>query len=432
MPAAADLTCCTGRCIRLEEALQKWEHRLVALEEKMDALPDTLCQAMESRPLPSSAVQHVHQALQKALQVFADAITVPDSSNLSRPSISPLPSEPVVVVRSIVQPSSPPPLHRTSSFHKASIANLMSSANVSLPTSPVDSTPSLSPQPPMTYHIPSPLASSSYCTPPQTCYDQPRVASSVQFTLNASIDDELHEQHCRVKQSPPPSPPRPSSQQPSHSFICPIPSTTLLPRASSPSTHAISMPNAPRRSSWHPPNAHLSPPLPIFHWSDGTRRHAPEAWEFPSTTCRAMWQLWFLGDSAVGIGPFRHLSSWDIERFAKDTTSRKQLSRARTVMNKLVDIAVDQSLVSSADDLEGAVSAAGLDAVFDRAFEILLHTNPGDLLQGAAGHGTKHLRADKAWTYTYSSVHTFMAPTSRKRKLAHPTSSSLVPSSPDP
>ncbi|ETW06082.1 hypothetical protein H310_03676 [Aphanomyces invadans] len=416
-PACASQACVHDCCSRLEKVLEKWEIRMAAFEEKLEALPDRLCRAVEGQPPSKSTVQHVQHAMQQGMRAFLEAMTIPSRSAPTYPSTSPPPSplEPVVAVPQVVP--SPPQLLRTSSAHKASIANLMSSFNTSLPTSP--STPVAetaitheTSQPPIA-HIPQTLPDKPRLPfePPRPLYDvRPRIASSIQFALNSLTDDEVEPtsperkkqplSHTRQQQPPP-------SRRSSHSFLTPTKSG-VTPVSVSCTPHALY--DRPQESSWHPIKTESqSPSRPTFKWSDGTVRSAPEKWEFPSTTCRIMWQHWFLGDATVGIGPFRRLTSWDIERFARDNTSYKQLSRARTVMNKLVEIAVDHALLTSADEIEGVASAADLDALFVKTFEKFLETNPCDVA------GSK-LRSEKAWTYTYSSLHTLMAPTSRKRK----------------
>ncbi|CAK4609476.1 hypothetical protein AeNC1_009975 [Aphanomyces euteiches] len=98
-----------------------------------------------------------------------------------------------------------------------------------------------------------------------------------------------------------------------------------------------------------------------FTWSDGSLRLTPENWRLPTANCSAMWQLWFRGDPAAGIGPFRHLKEGDVE-------NRQDLYRARTAMNKLVELAVEQGIVTSPDDLT-ALTDAELETAFELAFD---------------------------------------------------------------
>ncbi|KAF0697127.1 Aste57867_12121 [Aphanomyces stellatus] len=110
-----------------------------------------------------------------------------------------------------------------------------------------------------------------------------------------------------------------------------------------------------------------------FVWADGSTRFAPETWHLPLTTCRAMWSLWFHGDAARHIGPFRLLSKSDLREF----DSKRRLTAARAVMGALVDLALSHFLVDSED----ALHAMDLDAslgVVDRAFELLVHPPRGD------------------------------------------------------
>ncbi|KAG9410122.1 hypothetical protein AC1031_018155 [Aphanomyces cochlioides] len=407
------------RCTRIDETLQLWTQRLESLEEKVDALPLQICRLVEERQRETSSIMAVHQALQKAMQVFAEAMTpAPIRVQPDRP--------PATAERTPIPP--PPPLHRSFSANKASLASIM--------TSPAqDSLPPSSPRP-----LPPPMAlveDAEEAPPP------PPIEPTEPQTTFIKVEPIEHSQSVNsIIQSPQEHYATESTGIPA-SLPVEIPSVTQIRVESSvrlgtnPTTSTDDEDDSlksPRLETHHsflrPPRLAPSPVrnttpsrrpisltpdnLPVFTWSDGSERHAPEAWEFPSTNCKTMWRLWFHGDANHSIGPFRHLKSRDIERFAKDKTSRKQLSRARTVMNKLLEIALENSWIETVDELDGK-SEDDLDAIFDQAFDVLLHHNPDGNL---AGDGK--LRADRATSYTYSSVHTFMVPTSRKRKHSTP------------
>ncbi|KAF0697148.1 Aste57867_12142 [Aphanomyces stellatus] len=127
-------------------------------------------------------------------------------------------------------------------------------------------------------------------------------------------------------------------------------------------------------------------------------------WLFPSTTTKAMWVFWFKGDAEHEIGPFRHLRSRDVDRFANDRRPRKLLSSARVLMERLIDIVLSNRLAESIEDLD-EMDAAGLEAVFLQAFERLLDD----------GTGNGKALAKKALKYTYTTVYHTMTPAQRKR-----------------
>ncbi|KAF0697149.1 Aste57867_12143 [Aphanomyces stellatus] len=116
-----------------------------------------------------------------------------------------------------------------------------------------------------------------------------------------------------------------------------------------------------------PPKASLpanSTPLvmPRFQWGDGTQRAAPESWHFPTTSCRTMWSLWFLGDDAAGIGPYRHLIPEDLAFLS----SKLQFAKAKRLMETLEAIVVEQD--SAAVFVEAISTPEKVPLLFDTAF----------------------------------------------------------------
>ncbi|CAK4073199.1 unnamed protein product [Aphanomyces euteiches] len=136
-------------------------------------------------------------------------------------------------------------------------------------------------------------------------------------------------------------------------------------------------------------------------------------WEFPATNCKTMWYFWFKGDEANGIGPFRHFRPRDIDKEVTDGPARRQFSRARGVMEKLIDIAVTNGFANSVDDLD-TMSTAELEAVFDQAFDVLMHDSPEGSL---VGDGPGQLRSEKMSGYSYGTVYSAMAQRKRKRSV---------------
>ncbi|KAG9410121.1 hypothetical protein AC1031_018154 [Aphanomyces cochlioides] len=140
----------------------------------------------------------------------------------------------------------------------------------------------------------------------------------------------------------------------------------------------------------------------------------PPDWEFPQTTCRAMWRLWFHGDRPRGVGPLRHLRSIDFRQSSgKVAESASRVPAARGLMEKLVEIAEEHGFIKSADELNAATDATTLDSIFEDAFDILLNYNPEGNL---AGDEQGVLRSYKAGEYSYLTVVHVMREQQRKRK----------------
>ncbi|RHY88018.1 hypothetical protein DYB35_009064 [Aphanomyces astaci] len=96
-----------------------------------------------------------------------------------------------------------------------------------------------------------------------------------------------------------------------------------------------------------------------------------DPWTFPSTDCRTMWQLWYRGDDAhAEIGPYRHLKASDVGRKAA-----WNLSRARTVMTRLTNAAVELGMAASVEDV-AAMDATTLDMLFPALFQHLIKPLP--------------------------------------------------------
>ncbi|KAF0697153.1 Aste57867_12147 [Aphanomyces stellatus] len=89
--------------------------------------------------------------------------------------------------------------------------------------------------------------------------------------------------------------------------------------------------------------------------------------EFPTTTCRHLWKMWFRGDLAVPQpGPVRRL---DVSHL--NPNSRDRYVVASRVVNVLVETALKLDMVQSDDELDDMLEDE-LMAVFDRAFGHIL------------------------------------------------------------
>lgn len=92
-----------------------------------------------------------------------------------------------------------------------------------------------------------------------------------------------------------------------------------------------------------------APTAPAFHtWTWGGRLHmVPETFEFPKTTVKSLWDLWFFGSKDTHIQPYKHLNGHDLK-----TESQKQaLTRARKVIDVLQRTAVAMGLPGASVEL---------------------------------------------------------------------------------
>ena len=102
-----------------------------------------------------------------------------------------------------------------------------------------------------------------------------------------------------------------------------------------------SLPSDTSRSIQCPNRMHL--------WKSDSRLHyVPENFKFPSQYVGTMWHLWLFGNSSEEICAYRAISS----RF--DLTSRScavNFSRCGRVMDKLIEIAVNDELIATVGDI---------------------------------------------------------------------------------
>ncbi|KAF0697134.1 Aste57867_12128 [Aphanomyces stellatus] len=105
----------------------------------------------------------------------------------------------------------------------------------------------------------------------------------------------------------------------------------------------------------------------------------PQAWRFPKqTTCRLLWEYWFLGDGFSGIRPFGLIDTAGVD-FA-DTTAELRL--AKFLVDNLIDLAIDKQLVASEDAVH-AMNRCDCMEVFDHVYPILFEDHPwGNLKSG--------------------------------------------------
>ena len=103
----------------------------------------------------------------------------------------------------------------------------------------------------------------------------------------------------------------------------------------------------------------------------GHMHPVPESFQFPLCDVHTLWDLWIDGKKSQKMQPYRFLKGFDLT----DNKQRTRLSKARTLMKKLLDLA--EKTVS-----EIALLAAGeRDALFTRIYKSLwlqLHPNSNE------------------------------------------------------
>ncbi|RHY27928.1 hypothetical protein DYB32_006428 [Aphanomyces invadans] len=154
------------------------------------------------------------------------------------------------------------------------------------------------------------------------------------------------------------------------------------------------------RSTQAPATAAVTP---YFAWTDGSLHRAPEDWVFPITNCRSLWELWYIGDTVHGIGPYRTLTKDDI----KHHYVLKTRGKAAAVVQKVIDTAVDHGIVSSADRIPNMSKDECL-AVFEQAFAVLMGSS-------STGNKDNQVLPHNACNNMFTKVYTMLVNQKRKR-----------------
>jgi hypothetical protein len=115
-----------------------------------------------------------------------------------------------------------------------------------------------------------------------------------------------------------------------------------------------------RRANGQQPSGH-------FNWGDGLIHHAvPIGWSFPNRiTPKALWDLWYFGNQAENIGPYRYIS---VEHDLPIKKDKCQYSRAKKVMEYLGSLIVPSQLPQGKDRIS-QLSPAESDSVFSEVFK---------------------------------------------------------------
>ena len=109
-------------------------------------------------------------------------------------------------------------------------------------------------------------------------------------------------------------------------------------------------------------------------WSQfSTRNQASIPSNFVMKAVKPMdlWALWYYGDAARNIKPYRLISSDEIE----DKNTKTQLTRARKVVQCLEDIAVLKGYISNKQRILSLEYIDSID-IFHKSFEALVRSHP--------------------------------------------------------
>ncbi|KAG9410124.1 hypothetical protein AC1031_018157 [Aphanomyces cochlioides] len=139
----------------------------------------------------------------------------------------------------------------------------------------------------------------------------------------------------------------------------------------------------------------MNVPALHFRWPDDSIRRVPP------------------GCAEPHMGPFRLLKQRDLST----SSCRVQMSQARGVMKKLVDLAVSRGIASSGAELEEMPRFKCM-AVFDQVYAILSTPEAEDIL-------TEPLRADRAVAYPYRHVYELLV--KDKHKTGSTSMETLAP-----
>ena len=99
-------------------------------------------------------------------------------------------------------------------------------------------------------------------------------------------------------------------------------------------------------------------------------RESVNCWDYGSLGIMDLWALWYYGDAARNIKPYRLISSDEIE----DKNTKTQLTRARKVIQSLDDIAVLKGYISNKQRILSLEYIDSID-IFHKSFETLVRSD---------------------------------------------------------
>jgi predicted acylesterase/phospholipase RssA len=161
---------------------------------------------------------------------------------------------------------------------------------------------------------------------------------------------------------------------------------------------------------------------PTYIWGGRLGHHVPEGWLFPNPPIKTLFDLWFLGNQVLRIGPYRKIEHWDLpprsssikkkrprqsevditndeekeegEDHRSTTTDDEQkkrqrsidnshvfLSNARIVMKRLTDVGIQQQKIRNERDLLSK-SQVELDIYFNVVYPLMMHQAYGGIDEG--------------------------------------------------
>jgi hypothetical protein len=175
---------------------------------------------------------------------------------------------------------------------------------------------------------------------------------------------------------------------------------------------------------------------PRYTWGGRIGHHVPEGWLFPNTPIKTLFDMWFLGNELLRIGPYRKIEHWDLPPRSRTTTGNKRrrnrqgdhdeeseqsssdeeesnnlaqnattsneeeeeerrkkqqraidnahifLSNARVVMKRLVEVGVQRRIISAENDVIKETRQVNLDDFFNRTYPIMMQEAYGGGIEG--------------------------------------------------
>ena len=103
-------------------------------------------------------------------------------------------------------------------------------------------------------------------------------------------------------------------------------------------------------------------------WTWGGRIHpVPHDFKFPNCSVPTTWNLWFFGNSAERISPFRQFKNFDMQT----KRDKSYLSRSRSIMKLLCGIAIRDGKIANLEALQRSDRSSS-STIFQYCFEIMM------------------------------------------------------------
>jgi len=94
----------------------------------------------------------------------------------------------------------------------------------------------------------------------------------------------------------------------------------------------------------------------------------PSNYQIKGMKTLLLWGLWYYGDKSMNVKPYRFIHTDELS----DSNSKIQLSRAKKVILRLEDIAVEEGFIASKQRLYAMEQSESFD-VFHKSFDVLVN-----------------------------------------------------------